>query len=41
MFGGLIDAGQPADVVEAMTIDRLRFVWNCLMAYREAVKEAG
>lgn len=41
MVGGLIDAGQPADVVEGLTYDRLKFFWDCLMAYRKATQEAS
>lgn len=40
MVGGLADgSGFSADEIEAMTIDRIRFWWNCIMAYRKSVSE--
>ncbi len=40
MVGGLADgSGFSAVEIEAMTIDGVRFWWNCIMAYRKHVQE--
>ncbi|MBB3947213.1 hypothetical protein GGQ73_003179 [Rhizobium skierniewicense] len=40
MTGGVADgSGFSAAEIDAMTIDELRFWWNCIMAYRNHVSE--
>ncbi len=40
MIGGLADgSGFSAGEIEAMTIDRIQFWWNCIMAYRKHVRD--
>ena len=42
MLGGLADGtGFSADEIESFTVDRVRFWWRNLMAFRQAVKEAS
>lgn len=42
MLGGLADGtGFSAEELESFTIDRIKFWWNNIMAFREAVQKAS
>lgn len=40
MLGGITEgSGFSATEIETMTIDKVRFWWNCIMAYRKKVND--